>query len=83
METGKLTHFKVLTRGAGKAPLHVSFSGSVEDFDIIDNYDYSYTVKYTPVQQVGHATVGSYDQHTGAVINSRKLWPTQPVENFD
>lgn len=52
MEAGKPTHFTVLTKGAGKAPLDVSFSSPVSDFDIIDNYDYSQTVKYTPVQQV-------------------------------
>ncbi|KAM9859071.1 filamin B a [Aulostomus maculatus] len=51
VECGKPTHFKVLMKGAGKAPLDVSFSSPVNDFDIIDNYDYSHTVKYTPVQQ--------------------------------
>ncbi|KAK5871946.1 hypothetical protein PBY51_012685 [Eleginops maclovinus] len=51
VESGKPTHFTVLTKGAGKAPLDVSFSSPVNDFDIIDNYDYSQTVKYTPVQQ--------------------------------
>lgn len=58
MESGKPTHFTVYTKGAGKAPLDVKFSGPnkgqpVQDFEIIDNYDYSYTVKYMPVQQVG------------------------------
>uniref|UniRef100_A0A665V265 Filamin B n=1 Tax=Echeneis naucrates TaxID=173247 RepID=A0A665V265_ECHNA len=56
VESGKPTHFTVLTKGAGKAPLDVSFSSSVKDFDIIDNYDYSQTVKYTPVQQ-GEMTI--------------------------
>ncbi|KAK9529610.1 hypothetical protein VZT92_013690 [Zoarces viviparus] len=51
VESGKPTHFTVLTKGAGKAPLDVSFSSPVNDFDIIDNYDYSQTVKYTPAQQ--------------------------------
>ncbi|XP_078803935.1 filamin-B isoform X4 [Oryzias latipes] len=51
VESGKPTHFTVLTKGAGKAPLDVTFSSKVKDFDIIDNYDYSQTVKYTPVQQ--------------------------------
>uniref|UniRef100_A0A8C2H7Y5 Filamin B n=1 Tax=Cyprinus carpio TaxID=7962 RepID=A0A8C2H7Y5_CYPCA len=56
VESGKPTHFTVYTKGAGKAPLDVQFSGpnkgqAVQDFEIIDNYDYSYTVKYTPVQQ--------------------------------
>lgn len=57
MENGKPTHFTVFTKGAGKAPLDVQFSGpmggdAVKDLDIIDNYDYSHTVRYTPVQQV-------------------------------
>ncbi|KAF4093938.1 hypothetical protein AMELA_G00007140 [Ameiurus melas] len=56
VECGKPTHFTVYTKGAGKAPLDVQFSGPnraqpVLDFEIIDNYDYSYTVKYMPVQQ--------------------------------
>uniref|UniRef100_A0A3Q3B3P4 Filamin B n=1 Tax=Kryptolebias marmoratus TaxID=37003 RepID=A0A3Q3B3P4_KRYMA len=51
VESGKPTHFTVLTKGAGKAPLDVTFSSPVRDFDIIDNYDYSQTVKYTPAQQ--------------------------------
>lgn len=58
MENGKPTHFTVYTKGAGKAPLNVQFSSplpgdAVKDLDIIDNYDYSHTVKYTPTQQVG------------------------------
>lgn len=58
MENGKPTHFTVHTKGAGKAPLNVQFSSplpgeAVKDLDIIDNYDYSHTVKYTPTQQVG------------------------------
>lgn len=57
MEVGKPTHFTVLTKGAGKAKLDVHFAGAakgeaVRDFEIIDNHDYSYTVKYTAVQQV-------------------------------
>lgn len=57
MENGKPTHFTVYTKGAGKAPLNVQFSSllpgdAVKDLDIIDNYDYSHTVKYTPTQQV-------------------------------
>ncbi|XP_030585128.1 filamin B a isoform X2 [Archocentrus centrarchus] len=51
VESGKPTHFTVVTKGAGKAPLDVTFSSPVKDFDIIDNYDYSQTVKYTPAQQ--------------------------------
>lgn len=58
VENGKPTHFTVHTKGAGKAPLNVQFSSplpgeAVKDLDIIDNYDYSHTVKYTPTQQVG------------------------------
>lgn len=58
MEKGKPTHFTVYTKGAGKAPLNVQFNSplpgdAVKDLDIIDNYDYSHTVKYTPTQQVG------------------------------
>ncbi|XP_042180880.1 filamin-B isoform X1 [Oncorhynchus tshawytscha] len=56
VECGKPTHFTVHTKGAGKAPVDVQFTGTgkgdaVLDFDIIDNYDYSHTVKYTPIQQ--------------------------------
>ncbi|XP_058488127.1 filamin-B isoform X1 [Solea solea] len=51
VESGKPTHFTVITKGAGKAALDVSFSSDVKDFDVIDNYDYSHTVKYTPVHQ--------------------------------
>ncbi|XP_071982752.1 filamin-B isoform X2 [Engystomops pustulosus] len=56
VENGKPTHFTVFTKGAGKAPVDVKFNGSspgdaVKDFEIIDNYDYSHTVRYTPVQQ--------------------------------
>ncbi|KAM4612801.1 filamin B a [Polymixia lowei] len=56
VESGKPTHFTVFTKGAGKAPVDVSFSGSgkgpaVQDYDVIDNYDYSHTVKYTPLHQ--------------------------------
>lgn len=63
VENGKPTHFTVFTKGAGKAPLDVQFSSpvpgeAVADLDIIDNYDYSHTVRYTPVQQVGATPVG-------------------------
>nr|XP_020655558.1 filamin-B isoform X3 [Pogona vitticeps] len=56
VENGKPTHFTVFTKGAGKALLDAQFSGPtagevVKDVDIIDNYDYSQTVRYTPVQQ--------------------------------
>ncbi|KAM8931054.1 filamin-B isoform 2-T2 [Pelodytes ibericus] len=56
VENGKPSHFTVFTKGAGKAPVEVSFSGpnpgdAVKDFEIIDHYDYSHTVRYTPVQQ--------------------------------
>ncbi|CAG5977724.1 unnamed protein product [Menidia menidia] len=56
VESGKPTHFTVLTKGAGKAPLDVSFTPPVKEFDIIDNYDYSQTVKYIPAQQ-GEMTI--------------------------
>uniref|UniRef100_H3CM53 Filamin B n=1 Tax=Tetraodon nigroviridis TaxID=99883 RepID=H3CM53_TETNG len=56
VESGKPTHFTVLTKGAGKAAVDVSFSSPVKDFDIIDNYDYSQTVKYTPAKQ-GELTI--------------------------
>ncbi|XP_077459894.1 filamin-B-like [Stigmatopora argus] len=49
VECGIPTHFTALTKGAGKAPLDVTFSSPVQNFDIIDNYDYSHTVKYTPL----------------------------------
>uniref|UniRef100_A0A8D2LUT5 Filamin C n=1 Tax=Varanus komodoensis TaxID=61221 RepID=A0A8D2LUT5_VARKO len=57
VEVGKPTHFTVFTKGAGKAKPEVHFAGAmkgevVRDFEIIDNHDYSYTVKYTAVQQV-------------------------------
>ncbi|KAM4721013.1 filamin-B isoform 2-T2 [Rhinophrynus dorsalis] len=56
VENGKPSHFTVFTKGAGKAPVDVSFIGpepgdAVKDFEIIDNYDYSHTVRYTPIQQ--------------------------------
>lgn len=54
---GKPTHFTVFTKGAGKAQPEVRFSGPskddvVRDFEIIDNHNYSYTVRYTAAQQV-------------------------------
>uniref|UniRef100_A0A8C4S225 Filamin C n=1 Tax=Erpetoichthys calabaricus TaxID=27687 RepID=A0A8C4S225_ERPCA len=61
VEVGKPTHFTVFTKGAGKAKLDVHFAASakgeaVKDFEIIDNHDYSYTVRYTAVQQ-GNMTI--------------------------
>ena len=57
VELGKPTHFTVNTKAAGKGKLDVQFSGlakgdAVRDVDIIDHHDNTYTVKYTPVQQV-------------------------------
>uniref|UniRef100_A0A8B9K1B8 Filamin C, gamma b (actin binding protein 280) n=1 Tax=Astyanax mexicanus TaxID=7994 RepID=A0A8B9K1B8_ASTMX len=57
VEVGKPTHFTVYTKGAGKATPEVHFTGAlkgeaVSDFEIIDNHDYSYTVRYTAIQQV-------------------------------
>ncbi|XP_066474120.1 filamin-B isoform X1 [Tiliqua scincoides] len=65
VENGKPTHFTVFTKGAGKAPLDVQFNGpmsgeAVKDLDIIDNYDYSHTVRYTPVQQGSMDILVSY-----------------------
>ncbi|CAJ0927524.1 unnamed protein product [Ranitomeya imitator] len=56
VEIGKPTHFTVNAKAAGKAKLDVNFTGpakgdAVKDFEVIDNSDNSYTVKYTPVQQ--------------------------------
>ncbi|XP_047245448.1 filamin-C-like isoform X3 [Girardinichthys multiradiatus] len=56
VEVGKPTHFTIYTKGAGKAKPEVHFIGvakaeAVRDFEIIDNHDYSYTVRYTVVQQ--------------------------------
>lgn len=57
VEVGTPTHFNIYTKGAGKAKPEVHFAASgpgeaVRDFEIIDNHDYSYTVKYTALQQV-------------------------------
>lgn len=59
VEVGTPTHFTIYTKGAGKAKPEVRFTASrpgeaVRDFEIIDNHDYSYTVKYTALQQVDH-----------------------------
>ncbi|KAG7498110.1 filamin-C-like isoform X3 [Solea senegalensis] len=57
VEVGKPTHFTIYTKGAGKATPKVNFTAAsgkgetVRDFEIIDNHDYSYTVRYTAVQQ--------------------------------
>ncbi|XP_067292165.1 filamin-C isoform X1 [Pseudorasbora parva] len=50
------THFTIFTKGAGKAKPEVVFKtaakgNAVKDFEIIDNHDYSYTVKYTTLHQ--------------------------------
>uniref|UniRef100_A0A8C6YKV6 Filamin A n=1 Tax=Naja naja TaxID=35670 RepID=A0A8C6YKV6_NAJNA len=57
VEMGKPTHFTVNTKPAGKAKLDVQFTGpakgdAVRDSEIIDHHDNTYTVRYTPVQQV-------------------------------
>lgn len=73
VEAGKPTHFTIFTKGAGKAQPEVGFSGGgtgvkgevVRDFEIIDNHNYSYTVRYTAEQQVrgtGHMTTGHMTQ---------------------
>ncbi|KAM3588274.1 uncharacterized protein V6R79_025306 [Siganus canaliculatus] len=56
VEVGKPTHFTIYTKGAGKAQPEVHFSAAakgdtVRDFEIIDNHNYSYTVRYTALQQ--------------------------------
>ncbi|XP_077449767.1 filamin-C-like isoform X2 [Stigmatopora argus] len=56
VEAGKPTHFTIYTKGAGKAQPEVHFAGgatgdAVRDFEIMDNHDYSYTVRYTASQQ--------------------------------
>ncbi|XP_076861287.1 filamin-C isoform X11 [Brachyhypopomus gauderio] len=56
VEVGKPTHFTIYTKGAGKATPEVHFTGAlkreaVTDFEIIDNHDYSFTVRYTAIQQ--------------------------------
>uniref|UniRef100_A0A3P8U777 Filamin C n=1 Tax=Amphiprion percula TaxID=161767 RepID=A0A3P8U777_AMPPE len=56
VEVGKPAHFTIYTKGAGKAKPEVHFTGAakgdaVRDFEIIDNHDYSYTVRYTALQQ--------------------------------
>ncbi|KAL0968726.1 hypothetical protein UPYG_G00270880 [Umbra pygmaea] len=62
VEVGTPTHFSIFTKGAGKAAPEVQFTAAglkgeaVRDFEIIDNHDYSYTVKYTAVQQ-GQMTI--------------------------
>ena len=60
---GAPTHFTIYTKGAGKArpEVHFAVSGAgeaVRDFEIIDNHDYSFTVKYTALQQVGASLDG-------------------------
>lgn len=62
VEVGTPTHFTIYTKGAGKAKPEVRFTASrpgeaVRDFEIIDNHDYSYTVKYTALQQVGQTSL--------------------------
>lgn len=62
VEVGTPTHFTIYTKGAGKAKPEVHFAASspgeaVRDFEIIDNHDYSYTVKYTALQQVHETSV--------------------------
>ncbi|CAB1322710.1 unnamed protein product, partial [Coregonus sp. 'balchen'] len=62
VEVGTPTHFTIFTKGAGKAKPEVQFTAAglkgeaVRDFEIIDNHDYSYTVKYTAVRQ-GQMTI--------------------------
>lgn len=69
VELGKPTHFTINAKAAGKGKLDVQFSGlakgdAVRDVDIIDHHDNTYTVKYTPVQQV--VTLTSQQLHSPA-----------------
>uniref|UniRef100_A0A8C4EM37 Filamin B n=1 Tax=Dicentrarchus labrax TaxID=13489 RepID=A0A8C4EM37_DICLA len=73
IESGKPTHFTVLTKGAGKAPLDVTFSSPVKDFDIIDNYDYSQTVKYTPAQQAHPIAKSPFTVGVAAPLDLNKV----------
>lgn len=71
VEVGKPTHFTIYTKGAGKAQPEVQFSAAakgeaVRDFEIIDNHDYSYTVRYTAVQQVRGRRFGLLDSSCGS-----------------
>ena len=64
---GTPTHFTIYSKGAGKAKPEVHFTGAakgeaVRDFEIIDNHDYSYTVRYTAVQQVKPAILIIYNR---------------------
>uniref|UniRef100_A0A3Q3JD12 Calponin-homology (CH) domain-containing protein n=1 Tax=Monopterus albus TaxID=43700 RepID=A0A3Q3JD12_MONAL len=65
VEVGTPTHFTIYTKGAGKAKPEVHFAASgpgeaVRDFEIIDNHDYSYTVKYTALQKGNMAISVTY-----------------------
>lgn len=90
VELSKPTHFTVNTKAAGKGKLDVQFSGpakgdAVRDVDIIDHHDNTYTVKYTPVQQVAssldplwpHLSVHMLSlwapSHVGWVAGSKRL----------
>lgn len=78
MEVGKPTHFTVYTKGAGKAKPEVHFTGAakgeaVRDFEIIDNHDYSYTVRYTAVQQVKPIILMIYYTSSGFLFQKAVL----------
>nr|XP_055048216.1 filamin-C isoform X1 [Misgurnus anguillicaudatus] len=65
VQVGTPTHFTIYTKGSGKAKPEVQFKtavkgDAVKDFEIIDNHDYSYTVKYTALHQGEMAIMVTY-----------------------
>lgn len=71
---GTPTHFTIYTKGAGKAKPEVHFAASrpgeaVRDFEIIDNHDYSYTVKYTALQQVEQAVLLTSQTYVNTIMH--------------
>lgn len=78
VELGKPTHFTVNAKAAGKGKLDVQFSGlakgdAARDVDIIDHHDNTYTVKYTPVQQVATSQPSATPPYTHQAHGHRRL----------